>query len=135
MSPWNNWVHCTGSTYGSWLRGDPRGCRARHHREHVEGDYKNRPPPGAYDELFQRSKSLMKRTGVRLSWEARVHACRTMVEALRFHHVDVQDLCVGANHWPALARFYPVDSETWRIIQLEGRSQKRDPKHLLGIAK
>jgi hypothetical protein len=34
------------STYGSWLYGDARGFRTRHHREHVEGDYKTPPPPG-----------------------------------------------------------------------------------------
>ena len=41
MLPWNDWYHCTTHTYGSWLRGDRRGWRARHHREHVQGDYKN----------------------------------------------------------------------------------------------
>jgi hypothetical protein len=42
---WNDWYHVVVHVYGSWLRGDPRGWRARHHREHVDGDYKN-PPPG-----------------------------------------------------------------------------------------
>jgi REP element-mobilizing transposase RayT len=54
------------STYGTWLRGDPRGWRARHHREHVEGDYKNPPPPGPHDDLYERSKQLMKREEVRV---------------------------------------------------------------------
>ena len=55
---WNNWFHCTGGTKGTWLRGDPRGWRARHHREHCEGDYKNPPPPGAHRELYELSKRL-----------------------------------------------------------------------------
>ena len=42
---WNNWYHCVGSTYGSWLRGDPRGFSTFRHREHVEGDYRSPPIP------------------------------------------------------------------------------------------
>ena len=30
--PWNDWYHCNGNTYGTWLRGDPRGFRERRHR-------------------------------------------------------------------------------------------------------
>ena len=43
---WNGWYHVTANTYGTWLRGDPRGWRERHHRKHVEGDYQTRPVPG-----------------------------------------------------------------------------------------
>jgi hypothetical protein len=38
------WFHAIITTYGAWLDGDARGFRTRHHREHVEGDYKNPPP-------------------------------------------------------------------------------------------
>src|SRR4051794_17420788 len=96
--PWNNWFHCCGSTYGAWLRGDPRGWRARHHREHVDGDYKNPPPKGKYDRLYEYSKKLMKRERVELTPEQREHACRLMAEALQFHHVELIDLCVGKKH-------------------------------------
>src|SRR5438094_10641351 len=99
IRPWNNWVHVTGSTFGTWLRGDPRGWRSRHHREHVEGDYRNPPPRGMYGELFQRSKESMTREGVELSWDARVLACRKMVQALRFHYAEVADFCVGKIHY------------------------------------
>lgn len=66
MHAWNNWFHVVLHTYGTWLRGDPRGWRARHHREHVEGDYKNPPPRGKYDPLHEYSRSLMKRDAVRI---------------------------------------------------------------------
>lgn len=135
MRLWNNWIHITGSTYGSWLRGDPRGWRSYKHREHVEGDYRNPPPRGMYDAMHARSRSIMTRDGVELSWDARVSACRKMVLALRFHHAVVQDLCVGAKHFHALVQCYPIDVETWKIIRIDGRSQNRDPKHLIGIAK
>jgi len=68
---WNRWYHVNGNTYGTWLRGDARGWRARHHREHCEGDYKNPPPKGTYDKLYRRSKDLMPRDAVRLNNAAR----------------------------------------------------------------
>jgi hypothetical protein len=37
--------HCNGTFEGNWLRGDERGWRSRHHREHVEGDDRLRPAP------------------------------------------------------------------------------------------
>ena len=75
INPWNNWVHCCGSTYGTWVRGDPRGWRARHHREHVDGDYKNPPPPGKYKHEQARSKKLLKRQRVVLTPAQREAAC------------------------------------------------------------
>lgn len=41
VEPWNSWYHVTIHVYGSWLRGDPRGWRSRHHREHADGDYES----------------------------------------------------------------------------------------------
>src|SRR5687768_17438019 len=64
--PWNDWYHVTVHVYGSWLRGDPKGWRSRHHREHCEGDYRNPPPTGKYDHLYELSKSLMKRDPIRI---------------------------------------------------------------------
>ena len=49
MQPWRHWYHCNGSTYGTWLPGDPRGWRSRNHRVHVPGDYRTPPPPGRFD--------------------------------------------------------------------------------------
>ena len=135
MRPWENWLHCTGSTYGTWLRGDPRGWRSRDHREHVDGDYRTPPPADTYDALFNQSKGLMKRPGVTLSWDARVVACTAMVEALRYHEVRVADACVGARHWHVLARFFPLHPDVWRSIEMQCLSANRDPRHLMGIAK
>jgi hypothetical protein len=55
---WNSWHHCTGSTYGAWLRGDPPGWRSKQHREHVDGDYKRPPPAGRYKELEAHFETL-----------------------------------------------------------------------------
>ena len=69
--PWNDWYHFMGHTYGTWLPGDPKGFRTRHHREHVEGDYKHPPPKGKYDARWERAKRLMKRDPVYLDEQQR----------------------------------------------------------------
>ncbi|MBA4187258.1 MAG: hypothetical protein C0467_04485 [Planctomycetaceae bacterium] len=61
------WYHITTHTYSAWLHGDPRGFRTHHHREHVEGDYKNPPAPGTFDREFARSKQLLKQDPVVLA--------------------------------------------------------------------
>ena len=62
-----SWFHITSHTYGAWLYGDSKGFRTRHHREHVEGDYKNPPPPGMYATQLRRSRQLLKQEPVKLS--------------------------------------------------------------------
>lgn len=123
---WRNWYHCTGGTYGAWVRGDPRGWRARHHREHVEGDYKRPPPHGKYLRIEKQSRALMRRERVVLDPEARDIAVRVMVEAFHYHRVEVVALCVGARHWHALLRFRPPGDLS---------SEDRDARKLIGIAK
>jgi hypothetical protein len=61
------WYHFIISTYGSWLHGDARGFRTRHHREHIEGDYKNPPPPGMYESRERRSRKSLKHAPVVLT--------------------------------------------------------------------
>src|SRR6185312_10578416 len=80
--PWNDWYYVTVHVYGSWLRGDPRGWRSRHHREHVEGDYKNPPPPGTYDNLYELSKALMTRDPVKIERELRQFVVDAIAEKL-----------------------------------------------------
>src|SRR5687767_9614879 len=103
MSPWNDWYHCTAHTYGTWLRGDPRGWRARRHREHVEGDYRHPPPNGTYDALHAYSKSLMKRNPVKIN---RVPICafilQCLVERLQEFHIPVPVACFDGIHAHAL---------------------------------
>jgi REP element-mobilizing transposase RayT len=107
---WNSWYHCTGSTYGTWVRGDPRGWRSKGHREHVEGDYKRLPPDGKYAAMEAASKRLMKRERVVLSREARAAACEAMASSLVSDGVEVIAICVGAKHFHVLARFTPPDA-------------------------
>lgn len=134
MTAWRGWIHCNGNTYGSWLRGDRRGWRSRHHREHCVGDYRNPPAPGAYDGLLRQSVTGMRqagRTKVLLAPPARAVAARVMGEALLWHEVELIDLCVDRVHFHVLARFAPVDGRPLRA----GVSADRSWRHLVGIAK
>ena len=126
MSAWNGWYHCTGSTYGAWLRGDERGWRSRRHHEHVDGDYTQPPPKGRYAREYEESNRLMKRQRVVLTPEQRAVACREFVCALIKREVEVTAICVGAKHWHGMLRFRdPV----------KHRGQNRDAQRLIGQAK
>lgn len=61
------WFHLIASTYGSWLPGDPRGFRTWHHTEHVEGDYKQPPPSGLYENRHLYAKHLQRHDAIVLS--------------------------------------------------------------------
>ena len=127
MGAWNGWYHCTGSTYGCWLRGDARGWRSRKHREHVDGDYKKPPAPGRYTTLEQNSQSSIKRQRVILTPAQRAFLCGKMATALVELQVDLIAMCVSAKHWHALARF--------RVKGKHRFGEPRDARTLIGKAK
>ena len=116
--PWNDWYHCMGHTYGTWLPGDPRSFRTRHHREHIEGDYKHPPPPGKYDERHLRTQSIMTREPVILGIEQRILIVRLMVESLQRRTIDVAVASMTDVHFHILARF-----------------ADHNPRHWIGLAK
>jgi hypothetical protein len=115
---WNDWYHCTTHTYGSWLRGSDLGYRERHHRKHVEGDWKNPPPAGMYAHIKRRSQALMSRRPVRLSYadqqlvlEGVVSSCekdgiRLIALAIDYCHLHVLFSCSEHNprHWLGRAK-------------------------------
>ena len=79
----------------------------------------------------------MKREGVTLEWDAPGGvACRKMVEALRYHELQVKDLCVRRGTGMRWRGSVPL-----RLITRLGSSSKmegdayRDPRHLMGTAK
>ena len=102
--PWNDWYHCSGNMYGTWLRGDPRGWRARHHREHVEGDYKN-PPTENFARQFRRSQKLMKKPAVVLASRQMKLAGWAMVERLLAARIELLSLSLDDHHFHLVARF------------------------------
>ena len=107
-----------GNTFGTWLPGDPKGFRTRHHREHVDGDYKNPPPKGKYDARWKRSKELMKRDPVYLTPAQRKRAVEEFVRSFKKWGIELRVLSIDRVHIHAL-----------------GRLPDRNPRHYVGLAK
>src|SRR5580658_1086716 len=93
---WNNWYHVTVHVYGSWLRGDPRGWRDRHHRRHADGDHKSPPPKGKYYNLYEFAKTLMKRDPVEIAAELRQFVVDAIAEKLLQDNIEVLVVAVDA---------------------------------------
>ena len=125
MKAWNGWYHVNGNTYGTWLRGDPRGFRTRRHREHVDGDYKNPPPEGKYDDLYARSRRLLRSKPVYLDETQRKIAGRAFVDKLVELDTELLVFSLDACHYHALARF-PDEEVRMRV----GRA-KKNSSHVL----
>ena len=98
------WVHVTITCYGQWLPGDPRGFRTRHHREHVEGDYK-RPPVENYSARHRQSKRLLKQSPVVLKPADRRIVVDKLRERFGFDGVVPAAIAVAATHAHVYARF------------------------------
>jgi len=98
--PWNRWFHCIGGTYGSWLLGDPGGFRTRHHREHVEGDYRNPPPEGIYESRHRCAQESLRFDVVTIHPEDRPIVCQEMGRVLLAYGAELIDLSVGGQSRP-----------------------------------
>jgi len=100
LAPWRDWYHCVVTTYGAWLRGDPRGWRSRHHREHIQGDYRRPPSSGTYVAIKAIALLMMMIT---------VSACR---EDHAMHQQSNPMITVGQDyasaHRIAVASGYPI---------------------------
>ena len=104
MSAWNGWYHVNGNTYGTWLPGDKRRWRSRHHKVHVNGDYKDPPPPGAHDDLRRHAQDAMTQAPVFLNVRQREIVGQALVEMLLKQEVEVLALSVDAVHFHLLGR-------------------------------
>ncbi len=114
-----------GITYGTWLYGDPRGFRTRHHREHIPYDYKHPPPPGLYKAKYERSQRLMPRPPVRLSPVQRRLAVEYFVASLQKDRIELVVLAIDRIHFHLLARFPDHAPRHWL-----GIAKKESPHHL-----
>jgi hypothetical protein len=147
------WYHVILTTYGAWLYGDARGFRTRHHREHVEGDYKNPPPPGKYGEQERRSRESLKQDPVVLPRDLRSVVGGALRERLVWLGALVLCVSVGGQHihllaktprgvasdWSGLAK-----AHAWHIARRHGWRKKlwakrgkfkpvRDRQHQLNV--
>ena len=109
--PWRDWFHCMFNTYGTC--GDPRGFRTRHHREHVDGDYKNPPPNGKYDKLYKQSKRLMNRESVHIASDRQQFVLDEVCGKLVLLGVQIIAAILDDHHLHLLARFEDRQPRRW----------------------
>lgn len=107
------WFHCVVTTYGAWLDGDARGFRTRHHREHVEGDFKNPPPPGRYEQRAARSRKSLKQPPVVLTADERTVAALAIRDKLEALGAFVLVVSVGGQHAHVLAKLPQATARDW----------------------
>jgi REP element-mobilizing transposase RayT len=115
---WNAWYHCTANTYGTWLHGDTRGWRSRHHRDHVDGDYHRPPPPGKYDALQRHARSLMPRPPVHLNRDLLHPTLAAVIQKLQEQRTEIVIASLDDHHLHILARF-----------------PSHNPREVIGLAK
>jgi REP element-mobilizing transposase RayT len=108
------WRHVIVNTKCSWLHGDERGFRSRHHRIHSSGDYKNPPPREEHEGL---RKYHQKRSGkpVTIDYDVRAVVVRAFVEKLRQLGYRVVVVSVSGRHVHALVEL-PDDRAQVRYI-------------------
>lgn len=102
-----------GHTYGTWLPGDPKGFRTRHHRQHIEGDYRNPPPLGTYDAWHAHAQQLMTRDPVYLDPIQRLLAVRLLVESLHRRDIPVAVAAVTDIHFHILTKVVDNRCRHW----------------------
>jgi hypothetical protein len=107
------WYHTVMTTYGAWLPGDPRGFRTRHHREHVEGDYKNPPPPGQYSARHAHSRQLLTQPPVVLAVPLREVVGLAIVERLQGLGALVLCASVSGQHIHTLTKIPFRQGRLW----------------------
>jgi len=108
------WIHFVETVYGAWLYGDSRGFRTRHHREHVEGDYKSLPPPEKYEPQRQGSLISLKQSPVVLPPQWRPLIGAAVRDRLNDLGAFVLCLAQGGQHLHLLAKLpLGVDAPTW----------------------
>lgn len=115
-TPTFRWYHVILTTYGAWLYGDSRGFRTRHHREHVEGDYKHPPPPGTYDAIEKRSRDSLKQAPVVVEPDLRSVLGMALVDRLHSLGATVACLAVGGQHVHVLAKMPAGQARQWMGI-------------------
>ncbi len=117
---WRDWYHCTVSTYGTWLPGDPRGWRERDHHEHVEGDYKRPPMPSVFaKKRHEYAKKLMRHEPYAFDEKHRETIGRLLVERFTELRTPLLSLAVCEKNFHALIQCR--DGEVKRMLGIVKR--------------
>jgi hypothetical protein len=106
------WYHVVLTTYGNWLPGDSRGFRTRHHRQHVEGDYKN-PPQDDYMGLLAQSAAQMVYPSARISQDYRETVGLALVDRLHRLGGFVLTIAVSNTHIHLLVKLPSQETRRW----------------------
>jgi hypothetical protein len=147
------WFHLILTAYGAWLYGDARDFRTRHHREHVEGDYKDPPPSGMYGDKEAQSRASLKQEPV--AWSPQWRAIVGGAVVARLQHLGAFVLCAAvsrqhihilvklprqqARPWSGLAKkhaWFIARDQGW-VGKMWGKRGKQDPvrdrRHQLNV--
>src|SRR3954469_2142440 len=95
--PGLRWRHIQINTYCSWLKGDQRGFRTKHHEIHSSGDYKN-PPPNAEHAGLRRHFEHLKKKEVKTEQVCRPTIGRAILYELRARGIRVLAIAVVKVH-------------------------------------
>jgi hypothetical protein len=106
------WYHVVLTTYGNWLPGDSRGYRTRHHKQHVDGDYKN-PPQEDYSGLFAKSAAQMNHPVATLGVDYRSLLGLALIERIRRLGGFVLTAAVTSGHVHLLVKMPHAQARHW----------------------
>ncbi|MFO0864267.1 MAG: hypothetical protein U0744_06360 [Gemmataceae bacterium] len=106
------WRHVIVSTYGSWLPGDARGFRSRHHKIHSSGDYKAPPPPEEHAGLRESNRDVKK---VILPNDLKRTVGEAIIAKLQKFGYRVNAVSVAPTHSHWLAELPDDKSAAWNV--------------------
>ena len=114
------WRHVVINAHGTWLHGDERGFRSRHHRIHSSGDYRNPPPKGEHAALH-RYQSKRCRSEVTIPRDLRPTIGRAIIDYLRSENYRVLCVAIGKVHGHTVVEL-PIDLR--RVKQIVGEAKR-----------
>ncbi|MEM6561521.1 MAG: transposase [Planctomycetota bacterium] len=110
----HRWYHTMWNTYCSWLPGDPRGFRNRHHRIHSNGDYKNPPPPGEHAGLHRYNQRQTSKP-ITLDQPVRKRIAESMAELLLHRGIRFNAITICRLHAHLLVEL-PTSKDKYKPI-------------------
>lgn len=122
--PAHLWRHVIINTHSSWLHGDPRGFRSRHHRIHSSGDYRNPPPEGEHANLHAHHLR-QSRACVEIPKSLRPVVGQAFIRAFLDQGCKILAVSVAKHHAHALAEL-PRDRD--RVRTIVGEAKRRSSR-------